>query len=415
MTGPDLIRTAEAIRNFNHFYARHAGGLQERIRSSKFSTNEVRLLHALAIGGAQTSATVARQLNLDTGYLSRLLTRFESRGYITRRVDTRDSRRHFIILTSAGRATFDAIDSNGIGEMSVALRGFTRCERAQTRVVDGGYRAAALSARRLRAAASARRAARRLRVDRRALRAARSRRSRSITLRGACGRNRRAGVRHRSGQRAARVVLDRRAGERSAGRCGGRHRGVGQRGAHRTAVRRAGARRRGLGQRLVDACSAFASEAGFERLTCCIEESRTDLHRLAEQTCFALRERVAAGSVWQRSVAARLLDGAREPPTIKAIARKLEWLLSSKAGTGSSLVRNAAGLHGTAVEGSRRRSRAAALFNVSRPADCNRAGDALRIGRSPLQKRTRHVHHQPALYRRARRNRRCARRASPLP
>jgi DNA-binding MarR family transcriptional regulator/GNAT superfamily N-acetyltransferase len=305
MTGPDLIRTAEAIRNFNHFYARHAGGLQERIRSSKFSTNEVRLLHALAIGGAQTSATVARQLNLDTGYLSRLLTRFESRGYITRRVDTRDSRRHFIILTSAGRATFDAIDSNGIGEMSVALRGFTRCERAQlassmadiARLLSPPVDCARLHVR------GARRGDFGWIVERCAqldpadhARSTYEAHAVEIVARVF-------GMGQPSAPRASCWIAEQENGARVGAAVVIAASGSEAR--IELLFVEPGARRRGLGQRLVDACSAFASEAGFERLTCCIEESRADLHRLAEQTCFALRERVAAGSVWQRSLASQ--------------------------------------------------------------------------------------------------------------
>lgn len=51
------------------------------------------------------AADLRTSLSLDAGYLSRLLTRFEESGLITRRPSERDGRRQRIALTEHGRAT----------------------------------------------------------------------------------------------------------------------------------------------------------------------------------------------------------------------------------------------------------------------------------------------------------------------
>jgi len=86
MTGPDLARV-EAIRRFNRFYTRRIGVLHEGLSASRFTLTESRLLWELAHRDALTASELARDLELDAGYLSRLLRSFKERGLIQGDVD----------------------------------------------------------------------------------------------------------------------------------------------------------------------------------------------------------------------------------------------------------------------------------------------------------------------------------------
>lgn len=115
------LRRAEAVRHFNRFYTKHIGALHERLQKSVFSLTEVRVLHELARGRAQTAAVLTRNLGLDSGYLSRLLTSFERRKLITRRPSESDARQSLISLTDEGHAAYEPLDAVAIEEVMSVL------------------------------------------------------------------------------------------------------------------------------------------------------------------------------------------------------------------------------------------------------------------------------------------------------
>jgi DNA-binding MarR family transcriptional regulator/GNAT superfamily N-acetyltransferase len=110
MVCSDPSRAAEAVRHFNRFYARHAGALHERLHKSDFSLTEVRILHELAHDRATTAADLSRNLGLDTGYLSRLITNFQKLGLVVRTKNEADGRAHLLRITEEAKAAVDEID-----------------------------------------------------------------------------------------------------------------------------------------------------------------------------------------------------------------------------------------------------------------------------------------------------------------
>ncbi|MDE1178950.1 bifunctional helix-turn-helix transcriptional regulator/GNAT family N-acetyltransferase [Paraburkholderia sp.] len=110
MIDPVARQNAEAVRHFNRFYTRHIGALHEHLHKSAFSLTEVRVLQELSRERTQTAATLARNLGLDSGYLSRLLTSFERRGLISRRPSDSDARQSLISLTDSGRDAYSPLD-----------------------------------------------------------------------------------------------------------------------------------------------------------------------------------------------------------------------------------------------------------------------------------------------------------------
>ncbi len=122
MIGTDPSRAAEAVRRFNRFYSRHAGALYARLHKSHFSLTEVRILRELTHGRAHTAADLSRNLGLDTGYLSRLITSFQKAGLIARTKNEADGRAHLLRMTAEARAAVDELDLHISAETAEMLR-----------------------------------------------------------------------------------------------------------------------------------------------------------------------------------------------------------------------------------------------------------------------------------------------------
>ncbi|MCW2907421.1 MAG: yjgM [Actinomycetia bacterium] len=114
-----------AVREFNRVYTNMIGLLRGGYLDSPYSLTEARVLFELAQGGktgrgeSEISA-LRRSLDIDAGYLSRILARFEADGVIARRRSDTDARRRVITLTSAGEHALRGLDQRSgeqIGEL----------------------------------------------------------------------------------------------------------------------------------------------------------------------------------------------------------------------------------------------------------------------------------------------------------
>jgi len=104
---PDTLQQRTgAVRRFNRFYTRQIGVLRKNYLDSPYSLGEMRVLYELAHGGATTASDIGRALDLDAGYLSRVLRSFEKRGLISRKTSRVDARQSHIALTARGAKVF---------------------------------------------------------------------------------------------------------------------------------------------------------------------------------------------------------------------------------------------------------------------------------------------------------------------
>jgi DNA-binding MarR family transcriptional regulator/GNAT superfamily N-acetyltransferase len=111
----------EALRAFNRFYTRRLGVLNEGLLDSPFSLAESRLLWEFAHHAQPTASELARALELDPGYLSRLLRRLKERGLVDSTRSTRDARQTHLTLTPAGREAFAPLEERSRAQMAELL------------------------------------------------------------------------------------------------------------------------------------------------------------------------------------------------------------------------------------------------------------------------------------------------------
>ena len=121
----------ETLRDFNRFYTRRIGVLHEGLLHTHFTLTESRLLWELAHRGSATATALSRELDLDAGYLSRLLGNFKERGLI-KGTRSRDDARHMqLSLTAAGRRAFAPLNTRSQAEVAALLATLTEARQRQ--------------------------------------------------------------------------------------------------------------------------------------------------------------------------------------------------------------------------------------------------------------------------------------------
>jgi DNA-binding MarR family transcriptional regulator/GNAT superfamily N-acetyltransferase len=100
-----------AVRAFNRFYTNVIGLLRGKYLDTPYSLTEARLLFELGQRDASEVTDLRRVVDIDAGYLSRILSRFSYDGLITRQRSPADGRRQVIALTGAGRAAIAGLDA----------------------------------------------------------------------------------------------------------------------------------------------------------------------------------------------------------------------------------------------------------------------------------------------------------------
>ena len=118
------VAQVKAVRAFNRFYTQRIGVLDPYL-GSELSLTEVRVLYELAHRDQPTATELGRDLGLDAGYLSRILGRFETRGWLARAPSPADARQSLLRLTEAGHEAFAPLQQQSRDEAAQMLAGLS--------------------------------------------------------------------------------------------------------------------------------------------------------------------------------------------------------------------------------------------------------------------------------------------------
>lgn len=117
------MQDIDRIRHFNRFYTAHMGLYSADFLGAGLSVMALRVFYEIAIGDGRSARSIAQELGLDEGYVSRLVKGFEGRGWLERVASEQDARRKEIRLTKDGQGAFNTFVAKSRTETERRLNG----------------------------------------------------------------------------------------------------------------------------------------------------------------------------------------------------------------------------------------------------------------------------------------------------
>lgn len=121
MLEADSEAKIDVIRRFNRFFTRRIGVLREGLLHTPYSLTEARILFEIANRDNLSGSDLSRELGLDPGYLSRILSGLERRNLIEKTPSMADARRRLLALTPEGEDAFSLLDARSRQEVAQML------------------------------------------------------------------------------------------------------------------------------------------------------------------------------------------------------------------------------------------------------------------------------------------------------
>lgn len=126
-----IAEDVAAFRRFNRMYTRFLGTLNEGLLDSAFSLAEARVLYEIANRSSPNAKEIADEVGMDTGYLSRILGKFERDGLLKRTASKVDARHAELTLTARGKSAFRKLDGASQAQGRAVLDGMPPATRSQ--------------------------------------------------------------------------------------------------------------------------------------------------------------------------------------------------------------------------------------------------------------------------------------------
>ncbi len=109
------------FRKFNRFYTDVLGFLNEHIYDSPFSLTETRILFEIYNTSNCTAKNIQERLDLDGGYVSRIIKKFEKEKMIYKQKCKDDGRNHLLYVTSHGELIYKELEKKANQQVEYIL------------------------------------------------------------------------------------------------------------------------------------------------------------------------------------------------------------------------------------------------------------------------------------------------------
>lgn len=124
-----MTTTASKIRSFNRFYTAHLDILSQHYLDSEYSLTEIRILYEISESKTITAQKITEILNLDKGYLSRILKRFLKENLIVKVASAEDKRAFNIKLTDSGNELLSVLNDKSENKIEGKIEKLNNSEK----------------------------------------------------------------------------------------------------------------------------------------------------------------------------------------------------------------------------------------------------------------------------------------------
>jgi DNA-binding MarR family transcriptional regulator/GNAT superfamily N-acetyltransferase len=126
---PHLADQVSAVRQFNRFYTAKLGLLRRRHLDGEFSLSEARILYEIGATPKMTARALCGILELDAGYISRLLSALTRRKLLRQVSSEADGREKLLTLTAMGAKAVAGLNEKSILQIQSLLANINASDR----------------------------------------------------------------------------------------------------------------------------------------------------------------------------------------------------------------------------------------------------------------------------------------------
>lgn len=116
-----VAQQVSAVREFNRFYTAKLGLLRRRHLEGEFALTEARVLYEVSANPKMTASMLQETLELDAGYLSRLLAGLSRRKLLRRVASKTDAREKHLMLTATGEKAVARLNQQSSAQIQALL------------------------------------------------------------------------------------------------------------------------------------------------------------------------------------------------------------------------------------------------------------------------------------------------------
>lgn len=122
-------KQTDRFRHFNRFYTNYLGLLADTVYDAPVSLTEARILYEIDAHPKISAFELRERLALDKGYVSRIVRRFTTQGWLETAPSKRDARVKKLSLTGEGKQLMTTLHDKAANQANDVLSGLDAADR----------------------------------------------------------------------------------------------------------------------------------------------------------------------------------------------------------------------------------------------------------------------------------------------